>query len=164
MQLSPQAFPPPNHPPEESSAAPQDLPGPGPLFPPHIRLDTPSTFHCVPYKAPVHSGSLFGCVHQSINKCLQSLSRSSPMRDTETYHFSCPTDQPGLEIILFTLWWETSVIDTWANYLTVTAQQGTDLVSSLIECQVPNPHLHKNKHLMSLGERLFSLLHTRKLR
>lgn len=92
----------------------QGLPGPGPLSPPQVQLDAPactspthspsaSTFRCVPNKAPVPSGSYLAVFSSLPTSAYKILRWSSPMRDMEKYHFSCPTDQPDLENMFFIL-------------------------------------------------------------
>lgn len=66
----------------------------------HSLPSASSAFHHVSYKAPHLGAYLTEFTHLSTS-AYKTLQWSSPMRDTEKYHFSCPTDQSGLEIHFF---------------------------------------------------------------
>lgn len=109
--------------------------------------------HCVLYKSPIPSGSWPSCVLQGVNGCLQNCQGSSSMRDTEKCHFSGPTDQPGLEIIFFTLVPGISDSHVGMSFgCSLTRYQSTDL-AGFSECQAPNPHPYKKRHFISWRER-----------
>ena len=59
--------------------------------------------------------AVFSRVSTGAYKTLKAL---VPLEIQKKCHFSGPTDQPGLEIVFFTLWFPASVINTWAGRLT----------------------------------------------
>ena len=68
-------------------------------------------------------------------------------------HFSGPTDQPGLGIIFFTLWFPASVISTWAGRLTAASLDTKALTCPASLSIRPPTHTHIKRGTSYPGER-----------